>query len=204
VAETTTPELLEDSEVITIIVKPPNEAPDAPPDADLDGVPDTQDNCPAIANGDQSDSDGDGLGDACDELSTQTDGQPTTGDPNVDGEAVCQPPTGLPDLDGDGVRDSCDPDVDGDGILNEVDNCVWVINTSQRDWDEDGRGDACDEAPTDAQLNTAGTTGSDPDADTTNTASAPESNGWLAWLGAAVALAAVFIVIIAIRRRRKS
>ena len=35
-------------------------------DADSDGIPDEEDNCPAQANPDQEDSDGDGPGDACD------------------------------------------------------------------------------------------------------------------------------------------
>jgi Tol biopolymer transport system component len=39
----------------------------APPDADGDGIPDADDNCPAVANADQQDSDGDGVGDACDD-----------------------------------------------------------------------------------------------------------------------------------------
>jgi hypothetical protein len=36
------------------------------PDTDGDGIPDAQDNCPAIANPGQADTDGDGVGDACD------------------------------------------------------------------------------------------------------------------------------------------
>jgi hypothetical protein len=37
-----------------------------PPDADGDGVADSSDNCPSVANANQSDVDGDGAGDACD------------------------------------------------------------------------------------------------------------------------------------------
>jgi hypothetical protein len=45
-----------------------------PADADGDGVPDAEDNCPNVPNASQADSDGDGIGDACDE----PDPQPTT------------------------------------------------------------------------------------------------------------------------------
>ena len=34
-------------------------------DTDKDGIPDEKDNCPSVANADQADADGDGLGDAC-------------------------------------------------------------------------------------------------------------------------------------------
>jgi hypothetical protein len=38
-----------------------------PPDDDKDGVPNFRDNCPTMANADQSDVDRDGIGSACDE-----------------------------------------------------------------------------------------------------------------------------------------
>jgi hypothetical protein len=44
-------------------IKPP---PPPPPDKDNDGVPDFRDNCPTNYNPDQKDSNGNGMGDACD------------------------------------------------------------------------------------------------------------------------------------------
>ncbi len=41
-------------------------------DADGDGVPDDLDNCPQVANTDQADSDGNTIGDACDQGDTET------------------------------------------------------------------------------------------------------------------------------------
>ncbi len=42
-------------------------------DADGDGVPDDLDNCPQVANADQADSNGDTIGDACDQGGTGTE-----------------------------------------------------------------------------------------------------------------------------------
>lgn len=41
-------------------------------------------------------------------------------------------------------KKSSESDIDGDGDLNEEDNCPDNYNPSQRDTDEDGLGDACD------------------------------------------------------------
>src|SRR5215467_295718 len=59
-------------------------------DHDGDGIADSADNCPSIANADQKDTDQDGLGDACDL-------------PNP-----LPPPPPPPDTDGDGIEDSDD------------------------------------------------------------------------------------------------
>lgn len=69
---------------------PPVDTVDAPPgDVDGDGTTDDVDNCPADANADQHDEDGDAIGDVCDPC------------PHLAGTAA--------DGDGDGVGDACDP-----------------------------------------------------------------------------------------------
>lgn len=95
-----------------------------PPDTDGDGLADPTDNCPSVANYDQTDLDSDGLGDACDL-----------------------------DIDGDGVPNGQDAfprnpaesaDTDADGVGDNADNCRTVANAGQTDTDGDGIGDACD------------------------------------------------------------
>jgi len=73
------------------------------PDADGDGVPDADDNCPAIANSQQYDEDGDGVGDACDNCPTEA---------NPLQEDVLEEQNGGT---ADGVGDACDPQPNGDG-----------------------------------------------------------------------------------------
>lgn len=105
---------------------------------DGDAWCDHLDNCPLVANDDQADFDGDGVGDACD---NDIDGD---GVPNAIDNCPLVPNPNQSDLDGDGVGDACDPDIDGDGIPNELDNCPLVANPGQEDFNNNGLGDACD------------------------------------------------------------
>ena len=114
-------------------------------DSDGDGVNDDADNCPAIANADQADLDGDGLGDACD---SDRDGD------GVDNGSDVFPddPTESVDTDGDGVGDNADAfpndptettDTDGDGVGDNAD--AFPNDPSETsDNDSDGIGDNAD------------------------------------------------------------
>jgi hypothetical protein len=110
---------------------------------DADGVPNGLDNCPNDPNPDQRDSDGDGIGDACDTMTVIID---------FDGDSVPDlldncPGTPNPDQadsDMDGVGDACDKDVDQDKFPDGLDNCPNVANPDQLDTNQNGVGDACE------------------------------------------------------------
>ena len=108
-------------------------------DSDGDGIVDQADVCPGVADVDQADLDGDGLGDAC--------------DPDADGDGIEAPldlcPRDLPwtsnasnDHDGDGCMDAdMDSDDDGDGIEDLQDACPrGIVGPSNGTTDHDGDG----------------------------------------------------------------
>lgn len=126
-----------------------NEAlPDCLMDVDHDTINNVSDNCDMVANQDQTDTDGDGLGNACDNLDYDWDDD-TIENVNDNCDFVASMDQG--DTDGDGLGNVCDPtpttaaiDVDLDGITNDYDNCPFVGNSLQPDIDGNGLGDACD------------------------------------------------------------
>ena len=102
----------------------------APGDADGDGILDDVDNCPETYNPTQTDTDGDGMGDAC--------------DPDIDGDGDLNAADNCPytansnqsDLDKDGIGDVCDPDADGDGIPNEDDPNPYYTGNLDMDFED--------------------------------------------------------------------
>jgi hypothetical protein len=115
------------------------------PDKDGDGIPDSRDNCPSVANADQADSNNDGVGDAC----TVAPPADTDHDGIVDASDNCPAASNAnqSDIDGDGIGDYCDADRDNDGVADLVDNCVAVANPGQENADGDFYGDVCDATP---------------------------------------------------------
>ncbi len=102
----------------------------APGDSDLDAFLDDVDNCSETFNPTQTDTDGDGIGDACD---ADLDGD---GDLNANDNCPYVPNANQMDIDGDGIGDACDPDADGDGIPNEEDPQPYYSGNLNLDFED--------------------------------------------------------------------
>ena len=121
-------------------------------DSDGDGIEDSIDNCPTVANPSQTNTDGDSEGDACD-ANDDNDARDDSSDCSPLDNTKWQNGTFYADGDGDTVRDTtsgqtiCYGSTTPSGFTsntNGPDNCVGTPNVSQTNTDGDSEGDACD------------------------------------------------------------
>lgn len=89
-------------------------------DDDNDGIVNANDNCRNANNPDQLDTDGDGLGNACDD-DDDNDGVPDAAD-----NCPLVANSNQADSDGDGAGDICDTDQDNDGVNDGFDDCPYT------------------------------------------------------------------------------
>ena len=107
------------------------------------------DNCPAFASRDLTDTDNDGVGDACDP-DDDNDGVPDAQDCAPLDPALTVARRYYADFDGDKFGDpdrfvtACSPPAGY--VTDNTDNCPYADNPDQRDTDNDGVGDACADA----------------------------------------------------------
>jgi hypothetical protein len=144
---------------------------DVPGDTDADGLADLVDNCPDHSNPAQADTDGDTIGDVCDDNDMDTDGLPDIVESDT-GVFVSTSDTGsdplLPDTDGDMLIDGdevhihgSDPnvvDTDADGVDDGDDVTFHCTDPGDPDSDGDGLDDF-------VEVTVHGTDPLDPDSD---------------------------------------
>lgn len=125
--------------------------PDAPSDADYDGLYDSEDECPQegalTVNGCPGDSDADGISDPKDacplEPAATPDGCP---EKDADGDGVLLPADQCPEEAGPAPSGCPDKDQDGDGILGAADQCPDKPENRNGFQDDDGCPDEMPEA----------------------------------------------------------
>ena len=121
------------------------------PDTDEDYVPKSIDNCPNKTNWNQADFNDDGLGDACDD--SDNDGMPDAFEISNNLNPLDASDANL-DKDEDGLTNleefqhKTNPnnnDTDRDNVLDGSDNCPGKDNADQDNFDQDSKGDVCDD-----------------------------------------------------------
>ncbi len=110
-------------------------------DTDNDGVGNNADNCPAISNASQTDTDSDGMGDACD--STPNGDTDNDGIDNLSDNCAAVSNSNQLDWDGNGVGDACDDPVP---VPSDINGAATAEKTGAAvafagDFNGDGYGD---------------------------------------------------------------